>query len=272
MGLALRVELENAMYMIGATIEARMTSSRFYGKVMAPIFSIPMLEHLVYRVKLSSNIQHITIATTTNSQDDVIEQLSKRLGINVYRGSENDVLGRVIGAATEARYEVLVRLTGDNPLYSAELIDAMVEFYLNNDYDLVANAAMAHTDKWKEERTFPLGLGIQILKVSLLKKIGASHLDALSREHVTLPILSRPDLYKLGAFRAEGKFKQLNRPNYRLTVDTRDDFQLMEEIFKELYPENQTFSIESVIDILDRRPDMVAKNVNIKQIKPGVAT
>jgi len=257
---------------IGATIESRMTSSRFHGKVMEPILGIPLLEHLVSRVRASTKIQHITIATTTNASDDVIEQLARRIGVSVFRGSEHDVLGRIVGAATEAGYEVLVRLTGDNPLYCPELIDAMLEFYLENDYDLVANAAMSHVEQWNERRSFPLGLGIQIVRTCILKRIERTHHDLSSREHVTLPILTRPDAYKLGAFHARGRFKKFNRPHYRLTVDTREDFHLMTEIFKELYPKKRNFPLSSVIELLDSRPELVEINAGVKQKKPAKTT
>lgn len=255
-------------YQVCATIQARMNSTRFYGKVIKPILNISMLEHIVLRIKPSKTINNITIATTTNPCDDVIEKQGQRLGVNIYRGSEDDVLGRIIGAAKQSKCDLVVRLTGDNPLYSADLIDSMVEYFLESDYDLVANTAMMYAAKWGTKRTFPLGLGIQILETRLLEKIGKRYSDHSSREHVTLPILRNPHVYKLGAFHAKGKFAELNRPHYRLTIDTAEDFCLVTEIFRELYPKDKYFSVSSVIELLDKRPDLVGINADVVQRVP----
>src|SRR3989344_2716796 len=90
---------KNRKERIVATIEARMTSSRLPGKVLLPILDMPVLEMIVRRLSKSRYLDGICIATTTNGEDDAIVALAHRLRIRVFRGSESDVLGRVLGAA-----------------------------------------------------------------------------------------------------------------------------------------------------------------------------
>ena len=82
-----------------STIEARLTSSRLPGKVLLRAAEKPMLEHLVNRLRAVPSLQGIVLATTTNKTDDKLEEFSIKKGISCYRGSENDVMSRVIEAA-----------------------------------------------------------------------------------------------------------------------------------------------------------------------------
>ena len=98
-----------------ATIEARMTSSRLPGKVLKPILGRPVLELLIERLRRARSLNDIAVATTTNPADDAIEALARRLGVGCYRGSEDDVLDRVLKAAKSANADVIVEITGDCP-------------------------------------------------------------------------------------------------------------------------------------------------------------
>ena len=250
---------------IGAVIEARMGSSRLPGKVMKDLAGAPLLQQLIRRVARSRRIDGLTVATTTDDSDDLIADLSKEMGIPCFRGSELNILERVVHAAKESKYDVVLRLTGDNPLYDGALIDRMVAFYLENDFDLVANAAMGHVKEWLEERTFPLGLGVQIVSLELLEERCQNSPSDIEKEHVTVGILQSPDKYRLGAFHAVDHLLPLRRPQYRLTVDTLEDYQLVSELFSLLYPRDHDFSIFEVIELLDSRPDLVSINLQVNQ-------
>jgi spore coat polysaccharide biosynthesis protein SpsF len=120
-------------------ITARMTSTRLAGKVMAPILGKPMLELLVERVKRSKLLDQIVVATTENKIDDCVFETAKRLGVGFFRGSEPDVLGRIIKAGEKYGAEIVVRLTGDNPLVDPYYIDKGIKIFLSGKYDYVAN-------------------------------------------------------------------------------------------------------------------------------------
>ena len=118
---------------IVATIEARMTSTRLPGKVLLPLAGKPALERLVERLKRSLYIDEIVVATTTNQTDEPIVELCESLGVKYFRGSELDVLKRVLGAAESVRADIIVEITGDCPLMDWRIVDRGIEeFYSQN--------------------------------------------------------------------------------------------------------------------------------------------
>ncbi len=129
-----------------ATVEARMGSSRLPGKTMMNLNGKPMLEILLGRVRMSKLLNDVVVATTVNEKDNLIEKFCKEKGYNYFRGSEDDVLGRVLKTAKHNKADIIVELTGDNPLVDPEIIDEMVQYYLDNTYDYVCNSL---------PRTFP---------------------------------------------------------------------------------------------------------------------
>lgn len=136
-----------------ATIEARLASTRLPGKVLLPLGGKPVLQFLVERLKRSKFIDEIIIATSSNIENDAIESLTKEIGIYCFRGSEDDVLSRVIGAADSRKADIIVQLTGDCPLMDPELIDECVSKYLDGGYDYVANELV---------RTYPIGMDVAV--------------------------------------------------------------------------------------------------------------
>src|ERR1700712_1023630 len=115
-----------------ATIEARMTSSRLPGKVLLPAMGEPMLMHLVRRLRAVPSIDGIVIATTMNSTDEPIVAFAHSVGVSCYRGSEDDVLARVIGAAESDRAEVLVEITGDCPVIDPDLVEQTIQMFFHH--------------------------------------------------------------------------------------------------------------------------------------------
>src|SRR5207302_6357305 len=102
----------------------------------------------------------IALATTVNPADDVLEQLARRLGVACFRGSEEDVLDRVLRTARSVAADVIVELTGDCPIIDPEVIDRVIDVYLANTYDYVSNGL------WKN--TFPDGMGTQVFSTTVL--------------------------------------------------------------------------------------------------------
>jgi spore coat polysaccharide biosynthesis protein SpsF len=125
-----------------ATIQARMGSSRLPGKVLMPVVGEPLLLRLVERIKRSQSIDRVIIATTTNSQDDPVARLAESMGCLCFRGSEEDVLGRVVGALRQYDVQVHAEFQGDNALPDPVLIDEVVGYYFEHSqqYDYVTTA------------------------------------------------------------------------------------------------------------------------------------
>ena len=117
---------------IVATIEARMTSSRLPGKVLMKVLGKPILYYLVERLKQVSLLDDIVLATTTNSDDDSLVKFANNEGIQSYRGSEDDVMGRVIGAAESVDADLIVEITGDCPIIYPSIVEQTIQTYINN--------------------------------------------------------------------------------------------------------------------------------------------
>ena len=107
---------------IGAIIEARMSSSRLYGKVLMKVNRKPLLLHLIDRIKKAKKIDKIIVATTTNPNDQKIVQFCKKNRIKFFRGSEDNVMERVMKAGKYFKIDIVVGITGDCPLLDHNLI------------------------------------------------------------------------------------------------------------------------------------------------------
>ena len=236
-----------------AIVQARMTSTRLPGKIMRPVLGKPLLELLVERLKRAKGVDDVVIATTTNSDDDQVESLTQRLGIGCFRGSENDVLDRVLRAAQAFDVDVIVEITGDCPLIDFQVIDKLLDIYHANDYDYVANVL---------KRTYPRGLDTQVFATAVLEEVARLTNDPVDHEHVSLYIYEHPERFKL--HNVESGLPE-EYWDLRLTVDTPDDFELIRRIYEELYPSNPAFTVEDVVELFERRPELREINQHIAQ-------
>jgi spore coat polysaccharide biosynthesis protein SpsF len=228
-----------------------MRSSRLPGKVLRPIVGKPMLQLLIERLRRARRVNQIVVATTDNPADDAIEQLARRLNIACFRGSEDDVLDRVLRAAQSVAADVIVEITGDCPLVDPEVVDRLVTVYLANDYDYVANVL---------KRTYPDGLDAQVFATSVLAEVASLTQDPADREHVSLYIYEHAERYQL--HNVESGLPEQYR-DLRLTLDTPEDFELIAGIYGELYPKNPAFTLNDVLRLLDRRPELLAVNAEV---------
>ena len=236
-----------------ATIEARMSSSRLPGKVLKPILGRPTLELLVERLRRAQSLNEVVVATTTNTADDSIEALTREIGVACYRGSEDDVLDRVLKAAQSVSADVIVEITGDCPLIDPHVVDRLVNCYRTNRVDYVANTL------W---RTFPRGLDTQVFATRTLEEVSRLTQEPADREHVSLYIYEHPERFSLHNVESGLPEKHWH---HRLTVDTPEDFTLIETIFERLYPQNPAFTLHDVIDLLEREPELTEINQEIRQ-------
>jgi len=236
-----------------ATIEARMSSSRLPGKIMKDILGKPLLERLVERIRRAELVDEVVVATTVNPQDDLVESWAKKAGISIYRGSEEDVLLRVLEAAKAFNGEIIIELTGDCPLLDPQIIDEVIRFYLHSDVDYASNIV---------ERTYPRGLDVQIFSTAVLNEVNRLTQDPADHEHVSLYIYEHPERFKLGRLTAN---KSLCFPEYRLCVDTPEDFFVVESVYKELYLKNPAFNTRDVLHYLRQNPEIAQHNQQIQQ-------
>lgn len=221
-------------------IQARMGSSRLAGKVLRPMAGAPMLEHLIDRVGRSQRLAELVVATSDQPRDDAIEALCRRTGTRTYRGSESDVLARVVGAAEAAQADIVVRLTGDNPLVDGALIDDLLEALLPKIPPLVYAQTV-------DGSGFPFGLCVEAVTLWALHAATISD-DPLDREHVTRFVRSRPEIFPSLVLKSPQPLAEAS-----VTVDTEEDFARVAAFFDELRRRNPAFTYHDVIDALCRR-------------------
>ncbi len=228
-----------------------MRSTRLPGKVILPVLGRPLLSYLIERIKSVQLIEEIVLATTTNIDDDILERLAHEEGIKVYRGSEDDVLGRVLKAAESVNGEIIVEITGDCPLIDPEIIDQVIRTYIENSVDYISNNNI---------KSYPDGMDVQVFSLEALKRSSVLTKDQLDREHVTLHIRKNPKLFTIINLIAP---QELNYPNMGLTLDEIGDYELIKEIFGNLYPKNHLFLCKEIIDFLNLNPKLLALNNNV---------
>ena len=249
-----------------AFVEARMSSTRLPGKVLMELTGgRSMLQIILERTASSRLMDSVVVATTENPLDDPICDLCAHLGVPVFRGSEEDVLGRVLNAATHFSAEHVIRLTGDCPLIDPELIDDVIRFYREGAYDYVSTTHMDHSENWKAERTFPRGVTVQTLTRDRLMDVDRKSTDPRDREFVTFYIYDHPETYRLGAFQATGAYSAWRRPELRFAVDTSEDMELMRQVYGTLYPANPHFSTLEAIRLVAGDPALRRINAHVRQ-------
>lgn len=229
-----------------------MTSSRLPGKVLAEAQGKPMLELMVERLRRVPSLDGIVIATTVNGTDDPVAALADRLGLGCWRGSEDDVLDRVLSAAHGHDAEVIVELTGDCPLIDPETVEAIIGRYRQGDCDYCANVL---------ERSYPIGMDTQVFARDVLDDVARRTDDATDHEHVSLYIYRHPELYRLVNVSAPAA---LARPELRLTLDTPEDLALIRAVFDGLYPADPSFGLGEILAFLDARPEVAALNAAVE--------
>lgn len=234
-------------------IEARYRSSRLPGKVLKPILGKPMLERMVERLKRARTIDGIVIATTDQAPDEPIVHLAERLNIGVFRGSEEDVLARVLGAARAYEADVIVETTGDCPLHDPAIVDKVVADFRIGGADFVSNVI---------EYTTPRGTDVRVFTTDALHEVNAISVDTAEREHVSLYFWEHPEKYRIRNVRTEfpSHVSQL-----RLTVDTSEDFELVRRIYELLYPTDPEFTLGDILALLQRQPELLALNRHVAQ-------
>jgi spore coat polysaccharide biosynthesis protein SpsF len=192
-------------------IEARMRSTRLPGKVLMPILGTPMLELMIERLRRARTLDGIVVATTDGEADQPIADLAERLGVGCFRGSEGDVLARVLGAARAYGADVIVETTGDCPLHEPALIDKVVSDFRLGGADFVSNILPYST---------PRGTDCRVFTTDALDEIDRTSDDPADHEHVSLHFWEHPEKYRLRNVTTE---LPPEVTELRLTVDTPED-------------------------------------------------
>jgi spore coat polysaccharide biosynthesis protein SpsF len=217
-----------------AILQARMTSSRLPGKVMAPVLGEPMIGRQVERLRRSKAIDMLMVATSEDATDDPLAAYCEGLGLAVYRGPLDDVLERFRGAlARLPGAKAVVRLTADCPLADPVLIDEVIAHHHAVDADYTSNTLGT--------RTYPHGLDAEVIRAKVLVEAADLARDPYEREHVTPYIYRRPETYSLAGVARHDSLAAL-----RWTVDLPEDLAFVREVYAKLYPFDPAFTSEAI--------------------------
>lgn len=251
---------------VGGVVECRMRSSRLPGKMLQEVMSgFTLLDAVVLRARKSRRLEKVVVATTVETSDDPIAAHCRERGYPLFRGSEDDVLARILAACDAHGIKVLSRLTGDNPFIDGKAIDDLITFWEAGAYDYACTTLMGHSANWAAERTFPRGVSMEVLRVELLKVVAPEIVLPLERQSPTFFIYDRPERFRLGAFLAEGAYAAWRHPELRMTVDTAEDLDLTRRLLAELAPGDPAgFSTGTAIALLAARPDLQAINAHVQ--------
>lgn len=232
---------ENVAVKTLAVLQARMSSTRLPGKVLAPLAGEPMIIRQLERIQRAEFLDGIVVATSTDQTDDILVQVVSQIGIPVVRGSLRDVLTRFISVIDEYEPDAIVRLTADCPLTSPRVIDQVINQFWASGADYSSNSLIP---------TYPDGLDVEVVKACVLRKIARNATDPSEREHVTLGIYRRKDQFFVENVMGD---KDLSR--LRWTVDNREDYAFVSAIYDELHSLKPEFDTQDVLAYLERYPD-----------------
>lgn len=232
---------------IGYLVTARLKSTRLPNKLILKIQEREVIRWMIDRLKISTELDEIVICTSTNPQDQPLEEIAKQEKVGIFRGHEEDVIKRLYDAAVEFKLDYILNVTADCPLVSYEYISLIIDSYKNTNADLVRCLDLPH------------GFFSYGIKVDALKKVCDIKDDDKTE------VWGR-------YFTDTGHFKvvdldipnDLKRPDYRLTLDYPEDFKFFEAVFAFFGPETYKTKMKNIIEYLDNHPEIVNINAHCK--------
>ena len=231
-----------------AIIQARMNSSRLPGKVMLELNDMPVLGHVVGRVKKIVGVDEIVVATTTLVEDDEIINYVSRIGVETFRGDEKDVLNRYYDCASQMDASVVVRITADCPLIDPEISDLVVSRFLQGDIDYVSNY---------KPPTFPDGLDTEVFSIEAIEEAQKFASRPFEREHVTPYIWQQPDKFRLANIIQED-----DRSGLCWTLDSPQDLEMMRSLASRLDKPLIEAGQQDLVKVIDSHPEIAEINGN----------
>jgi len=229
-----------------------MGSTRLPGKILKNVNGGSLLYHHIMRLKRTGH--DVAIATTTNAEDDAIQEFAMKHTVNIHRGSEDNVLSRFVETQNKFHYNVVVRVTSDCPLIDAGLINEGIKRYTKSTNE---NVYLSNSFP----RTFPRGFDFEIFSAKMLEDAWQHTSDAFDIEHVT-PYLWKN---KPGNIHFLNIAQETDNSHLRVCVDTPEDLQLIEKIIND--HDGASKDHTEIETLLLSHPELVKINRHIEQKK-----
>jgi spore coat polysaccharide biosynthesis protein SpsF (cytidylyltransferase family) len=232
-----------------AAVAVRMGSSRLPGKAMREIAGKPLLGHLLDRLALARRLDGVVVATSRRAENDIIAEYCRTCGTACFRGDEDDVLGRILGALRAQDAAIGVEVFGDGPLIDPAIVDRFVDLFVQMDgqFDFIGNDLTT---------TWPPGMEVEVFSVAALADAAGRCGDPAVREHGTLFMRQNPGLYRLRNIEAPSEFR---RPEIELEVDTAEDLAVMEAVLRH-FSHRPDVGLSELIGFMDAHPDIAGRN------------
>jgi spore coat polysaccharide biosynthesis protein SpsF len=229
-----------------AIVQARMGSSRLPGKILAEIDGRPMLRLLLDRITAVRSIEQVVVATTSCPEDDILERWCRSEKVACFRGSAEDVLDRFFHCADWLSADMIVRVTGDDPLKDPGIIGQAIQLMLDDPCaDYCSNSA---------EPTYPEGVDIEVFRREALSRAHREAQLKSEREHVTPYIWKNPDKFRLLYFKCDRDLS-----HWRWTVDKPADLAFVREIYRQ-FRDRPLASFEEIVAFVDAHPHLLGIN------------
>jgi spore coat polysaccharide biosynthesis protein SpsF len=226
-----------------------MGASRLPNKVLMKVNGEQtVLEHVIKQLSFCKSISKIIVATTNLKQDDVIEELVKKLEIDVFRGDSSDVLDRYYQCAKKFNLDNIVRITSDCPLIDPEIVDKVIRKYEIEKFDYVTNTLI---------RTFPIGLDAEIFSFDVLENTWKNAILPSEREHVTPFIRNKKMDFSVGNIEHEEDLSKI-----RVGLDRKEDYELIKIIVNEF--EKRPILLQDIIKLFKNKPELIRINEHIQ--------
>jgi len=235
---------------ITVMIQARTDSTRFPRKTLANIENKSMIWHVINRVKKIKSVEQIALITTRKKNDKILLKIAEKNDIIGFVGATHDLLSRHYQCALKIDADPIIRITSDCPLTDPQLVEKILQFYLEHNYDYVTNTISP---------TYPDGLDVEIFSLSALKKTNRYATLRSEREHVFPYFTKNPKKFKL--YNYENK---KNLSNHRWTVDQKEDLKFVRQIYSYMKPKT-IFSMNDVLKLLKKYPALLTINSGIKR-------
>ena len=240
---------------IGIILQTRMGSSRLPGKVLMKADETNlMLDYSINQLKHCKNSDKIIVATSNLDRDDPIEEHCKTLNMDFFRGDEQDVLDRHYQCAKKYSLSHIVRIPSDKPLIDPQIVDSIIDFFKENDFDYVANFEITQkNNSLIFNSTYPSGTEVEIFSFNALEMAWKNAKTSDEREDVTPHLYLNPKIFKIKHIH-----QSKNLSHFRWSLDYENDMHLIREIIKRI--SNRPILTNDIIKLLDENPKLY--NIN----------
>lgn len=235
---------------IVAIVQARMGSKRLPGKVLKDLGGATMLERVVSRARRSERVDDLLVATSSESADEPIVVECHRLQVNVFRGSEQDVLDRYYKAAQQAQADAVLRITADCPFIDPALLDELLRAFVISQPDYASNCL---------DRSYPRGLDAEVMTFAALSRAWREADVPYQREHVTPYLYENPSKFSIFSVAGAEDYSE-----FRWTVDTAEDLELARAVYLHFWNRDD-FGWLDVLRLMTAQPQLAQINQYVRQ-------